>query len=321
MVNNMTYEEFKRMLENEIRKYLPTEYATAEVSFDELRKLGKTYEAFTVRKQGQLSAVALDARRLYDEYLQKPIKGWIMPEIAGMIQEHEEQFFNPGKFTEYDYVRTRLFIRLSNADTNSETLQNVPHRNVEDLAVTYHVMVDGPNPEGLYSYMINNSMMEQLGVNEERLFEEAMQNSPKLFPVQMNDIRDVLLSGGILPQEAGENRMIVMTNQTAVNGAACLLYPGALEEAAKMIGGDFAVLPSSIHEVILLPDNGNIDYDELQQMVAAINQNVVQPEERLSDHVYKYDSVNHQFSIADTSEQVISQSNNHNNQALHIDLC
>jgi hypothetical protein len=51
MVNNMTYEEFKRMLENEIRKYLPTEYATAEVCFDELRKLGKTYEAFTVRKQ------------------------------------------------------------------------------------------------------------------------------------------------------------------------------------------------------------------------------------------------------------------------------
>ena len=321
MVNNMTYEEFKRMLENEIRKYLPKEYASAEVSFDELRKLGKTYEAFTVRKHGQHSAVALDVRRLYDEYLQKPIKGWIMPEIAGLIQGHEEQFFNSSKFTEYDYVRNRLFIRLSNADTNSETLQNVPHRNVEDLAVTYHVMVDGPNPDGLYSYMINNSMMEQLGVNEERLFEEAMQNSPKLFPVQMNDIRDVLLSGGILPQEAGENRMVVMTNQTAVNGAACLLYPGALEEAAKMIGGDFAVLPSSIHEVILLPDNGNIEYDELQQMVAAINQNVVQPEERLSDHVYKYDSVNHQFSIADTSEQVISQSNNHNNQALHIDLC
>ena len=81
------------------------------------------------------------------------------------------------------------------------------------------------------------------------------------------------------------------------------MYENAMEEAAKVLDGDYVVLPSSVHELILLPDNGSLDYNELQQTVVEVNNNIVKQEDKLSDHVYKYDAMNHQFSMVNTSQQ------------------
>ena len=74
-----------------------------------------------------------------------------------------------------------------------------------------------------------------------------------------------------------------------MNGAACILYPDVLRECSRKIGGDLLILPSSIHEVILMPDHGNGNRAELREMVEEINQTQLEAEEVLSGQVYRYE--------------------------------
>ena len=75
-----------------------------------------------------------------------------------------------------------------------------------------------------------------------------------------------------------------------------------MEQAAETLGGDFFVLPSSVHEVLLIPDDGSMELSYLEQMVRDVNQQEVAPEERLSDNVFHYDSEAHIFENAHTFE-------------------
>ena len=80
----------------------------------------------------------------------------------------------------------------------------------------------------------------------------------------------------------------VLTNTSGVNGAVCMLYPNVLKHFSEGIEQDVVILPSSIHEVLLLADEEGISYDELSQMVAQINTSEVLPQDRLSNQVYRY---------------------------------
>ncbi len=85
--------------------------------------------------------------------------------------------------------------------------------------------------------------------------------------------------------------MKVLTNSKRSSGAVCILYPGVLEEvAAERMGGDFYIIPSSVHEVILLPDDGRLLEENLKEMIFEVNRTKVDPEEVLSDNLYYYDA-------------------------------
>ena len=88
-------------------------------------------------------------------------------------------------------------------------------------------------------------------------------------------------SKAILPYE-----QYVLTNIAQINGATAILYPNLLQEIGEATQSNFFILPSSIHEVILMKDNGDMNAEELQRMVMEINRTQVAPEEVLSDEVY-----------------------------------
>ena len=97
-------------------------------------------------------------------------------------------------------------------------------------------------------------------------------------------------------------QLIVLTNDQALHGAGALFYPGQMDAVAQQLGSDYFVLPSSIHEVLLLPDDGSVDYNALETMVQDINMTAVAPEDQLSDHVYHYDAKDHILEKASTYE-------------------
>ena len=88
-----------------------------------------------------------------------------------------------------------------------------------------------------------------------------------------------------------------------IHGAGVIAYPNFFEDAAEKLGGDFYVLPSSIHEVLLVRDNGEMTAKDLEAMVREVNATQVAPEEQLTDHVYHYDSKEHVFEMADKFEE------------------
>ncbi len=117
-----------------------------------------------------------------------------------------------------------------------------------------------------------------------------------MFPdgVDENDPRMAML-----PPEEEIPSMYVLTNAEKMNGANSILDPKTMEDISEKVGGDFYILPSSLHEVIILPDSPDMDKDVLEQMVRDINAGEVAPEDRLSDHVYMYDSVEKEIVLAD----------------------
>ena len=96
--------------------------------------------------------------------------------------------------------------------------------------------------------------------------------------------------------------MYVLTNESKINGAVWMTNVEALDVAAERIGGDFFLLPSSVHECILVPKNG-FDEKELQNMVMTVNQSQVSPEDRLSDNVYSYDSKEHKLTLVTDNKE------------------
>ena len=73
-------------------------------------------------------------------------------------------------------------------------------------------------------------------------------------------------------------------------GACCILYPKVLEQLAKRVDGDYYLIPSSVHEFILLPVDQGRSAEELKEMIVEVNSTELTPEEILSDQLYLYSS-------------------------------
>ena len=131
---------------------------------------------------------------------------------------------------------------VDRVEGNENILENVPHCQMEDLALTYHVLLN-KDGEGISKAMITNSWLEILGVTQEQLHQDALNNSQKLFPLSVMTITQAVI-GGIDPtgvfassQESLEEALkdeeiplIVVTNKTKTDGAAALFYPEVMEQ-------------------------------------------------------------------------------------------
>ena len=195
----------------------------------------------------------------------------------------------------FEKTEVDLSMHLIPVKGNEELLKELPHRELEDLAVVYR----------LDDTLITHDMLRTNGVTFDQLQEDALSNAKLWRPETLRNLNDVLREmmgpfGSVIPDEPSP--MWVATVEGGLNGAAVICYPGFLDQAAETLGGDFYALPSSIHEMLLLPDDGSMELGELEEMVRSVNETEVAPEERLSDTVYHYDSQERIFENARTFE-------------------
>ena len=116
-------------------------------------------------------------------------------------------------------------------------------------------------------------------------------NTPKLFPAYCRDILDILKEMGMKTEQLSKQKipLRVLTNDRRIQGAACVLYPGMLEKISEASQKNLFILPSSVHEVILLEETGEEEPAELRRMISEVNHTQVAVEEVLSDNLYYYD--------------------------------
>lgn len=306
-MEKMSYEEFKAWAADEIRAWLSPEYADADVSIHRMEKLGLAYDGMTVVRSGQRAAAAVNLTAFYDMYQEGKTTGDIIHEMADVAVMQAPQM-EYSVFSDYEAAKDHLFIRVANKEANADVLAGMPHKEVEDLAITYHVLVNH-DQNGIASAPVTDDLLRHYGVTAEQLHEDAIANSQRMLPAQLDSMQNMLF--GMMTPEASDtlrdepypgSTMLVLTNNVQLNGAAALFYPDVMDQAAERLGGDFIVLPSSTHEVIMIPADGMTDFRSLEQMVKDINRSQVAPEERLSDHVYHYDAKERLFERADRHE-------------------
>ncbi|MBO4864180.1 MAG: hypothetical protein J5517_07430 [Eubacterium sp.] len=215
---------------------------------------------------------------------------------------------------DFEKVKDDIALRLMNTENNQEKLQERPNVQMEDMSASL-VIVVGETKEGLATAPITNEIMAELGTDKDTLMETAKANMAEQ-DYSFKSMRDVLI-GTMFPDGVPENdpmvemmlppedgpQMYVLSNENNLHGAAEIMNQKAMDEIADKLGGDFVVLPSSVHEVIVLPYDDSMDSATLDNMIQEINGGVVSPEDKLSDHAFMYDSEAHELVRMDKMEE------------------
>lgn len=275
---------------------LPKEFEDAEILVQEFNKLDDAYTAVTVKKknsEGVSVCPGLNMDRFYDEYRKGTPFHEIMQKLVGIIltPAPAEILQNLHLIDDYEQVKPRLTVRVTNYEKNENVAKSAPYQMVTgDLMATVHCYLEG-NAEGFASFIVSDHMLEKWGITEDELFNDAWKSSEALLPARVSTMFETLVEDGfedMLPEEAKVDRsMLIVNNQIKTQGAACLFYPGVLDRVSKIFGGDFYALPSSVHEFIVVPGG---DAQSLLNMVHEVNVTQVEPKDFLSDNVYHYDS-------------------------------
>lgn len=316
----MDFETFVNEMKEHIKEHLPEKYADALVDVYENQKLNENYLALKVMLPEQKVAPCLNLNTLYGMYEDGTEFEDVMNKVVEAVTAPVPDV-DVSQLRNYDAVKDKLFIRASNAEKNAEMLENMPHTMIEDMAITYHVMLMNDGDEGLASYAIHNDMLKSFGISKEQLHEDAMMSTQRVMPFSIVPIEEILqqslrdkMEACGFPEEAiqeaiddmcssGNVEMLVVTNEARISGAGTIFYPDVMDKIAEHFESNFFVIPSSTEEVLAIPDRGDADYRELNDMVCEVNDTQVKEHERLGNQVYHYDAEDKVFEKASSFEE------------------
>lgn len=300
----MSFEEFGSWVAGNIKDHLPGTYREAEVVIRNYDKLGHSYTGLSVVPDGWNIAPVVDLEMFYHSLSKGAEEDAVIEQIAGLLQ-YEHPDIDIEQAFDYSYVRDKLYVRVCSREKNRALLESVPFTPVEDLAVSYHILMD-EHDECVGSTIVTNEMLDSYGISLQQLNEDALSSGARLFPAELKPLCELISELEGMPAEKPDpvegGDVLLLTNVRKINGASALFYPGIMEMAADDAGGSYFILPSSVNEVIIIPDDGEKDVRQLKAMVREVNRSILRDDEYLSDNVYYYDAGRKVFGIAGSAE-------------------
>ena len=302
----MDYEQFKAAFAEDLKTNLQKLGIEADVSEHHIEKLNDSYDALSVTPKGSSIGVnanldeifhAMERGRDYSEVL-----SGVTESLKGSL-EHMPKF-QVSDLTNYAEMKNRLAMEVVSAERNAKMLQDVPHEQMEDIAVVYRLVLDS-SKDASSTVLVTNDLMDKFGITHEQLHDDAMKNAPLIRPAEIKGMEETLneMQGGPALEPDPDEFLFVAGVPDQTHGAAVIAYPNFFEEAAEKLGGDYFIIPSSIHEVLLVKDTGEMNARDLAAMIREVNATEVAPEDVLTDHAYHYDSKEHIFESADKFEE------------------
>ena len=307
----MNYEEFKNEFVDALQERLYEGGNEVSINVNAVEKMNVTYEAITITPVGSNIGMNLNLEVFAEAYENGVPFDEIVEQVTHKVEDHLSNMptFDVQALTDYEQMKDKLSMEVVASDRNAELLTKVPHQEMEDMAVVYRFVMES-DEAGRASILITNELIERMGVTPEQLHADALENAPEIRPAVIKGMNEVMIEMmgpdaaamfGMdeLPQD---EKMFVATVPDKVAGAGVIAYQNFMDEAAERVGGDFFILPSSTHEVLLVKDDGEANFRDLKAMVEEVNATQVAPEEKLTDSVYHYDSKEHIFELAEKFE-------------------
>lgn len=295
----MNFQEFVEAVKVEVNKEMKNEVrkeASELVGMDvraevhvNLKNNGKELVGLILKDEGINIAPTI----YLEEYYEELKRGTTLQEIAQMIiMEYAlirfHKPWNVESFRDYDYVKGMLAFKLINFEKNRELLVDTPYIAYLDLAIVFYVLLE-VTEKGSATMLVKDMHAESWGVDVHTMYHQALRNGNTLLPAKFQTVTSVISEiVDVSGRSEEDERMYVMSNLNRNFGAACILYPGKLEEIGKYLGVDYYVLPSSIHEVIVVPVGEWTNRGSLEGMVKEVNTYQVADDEVLADTVYYY---------------------------------
>lgn len=203
-------------------------------------------------------------------------------------------------FLNYGNIEDSIVYSLIHTERNTELLEDLPHKEFLDLSAVFQCML-ASDTLGTSYIAIHNAHLKLWDVTVDDLFHAAEKNTPLLLKYELKSMKDVLME--IIESEQPEETdydlyrdvmedkipIYVLSNEERINGAACILYPALLADICARLESSFYVIPSSVHEVLILPSNDTDDSEKIREMIKEINDTQVAAEEILSYSLYFYE--------------------------------
>ena len=297
MIASPMFEKFKQG--KTIKLYLQEKESeensmlTREIIIEELRNRGYEAQSVDVTKNGVvLQGITIGTGTIrptiyVDEMLDKTLEEAVnkIVDIYENTQKNPVQF-NPEEFMTWDNIKTKLQLCLQRKGN-----EDIVKRDFLDLEEYIRVIVD-VDANGTGSFKVQPSHLTMWGITEEQLFNAAWDcTKPTITETDMAKVMAEMM--GITVEELlkGMEDMpmqIVLSNKSGINGAIAMKDTWLLSEIANRYKSDLAILPSSIHECIVMPIDETVNFIDLNDMVREVNKTELVPEEQLSNHAYRF---------------------------------
>ena len=260
-----------------------------------IKNNGCEMDGLVIMEKGKDIAPTIYLDSFYELYTNGENIKNIIRQIELIYEQNKNNVtFDVNILKHFDTIKDKIVYKVVNYRSNEKLLEQVPHKRILDLAVVFYCLLDNEYGRSATALIYNNNL-KNWNVTIDDVYKAALKNTPDLLHSKISSMAALFEKCGV--NVDGEevdlkdyvpSDMYVLTNESKLNGAACILYENVLYDFAQKLGADLYILPSSVHEVILLPKLSMFEKDELVNMVREVNTEGVAAEEVLSDHVYEY---------------------------------
>lgn len=291
----MKHQEFYERIKQAVKELLGKTYF---VGFFQIQKVGmEQQEALFIRKETQSIFPVIYLQKYYQQWEQgKEIEALAKDLVIEYTQKSSSQTIAADDFkvlNEQETIKQQIFFRCVSKE---QIPSDIPHREMLNLAILYGIFIKCQK-ETITFVTITKNMMEYYHVTEEELFDLAMKNTPNLFPESVKTLQEMIASilspmeqtSSFPSHNKSKYEMLVLSNTANFYGFSAVFYPNALEQLAEERKGNLIVIPSSIHEAILLIDSEMTKVQELNKTILEVNHTKLKEQERLSNQAYYYD--------------------------------
>lgn len=314
----MEYNQFVDDVKNCLRVKVEEEY---EVKVNRVKKNNSVVlDGIVFFREGDSISPNIYLNSYYSRYMDGESMEVIANDILAVYEKSRKSVNEEYEGFDYSFesMKDKVIYRLINYNKNAGLLEEVPHIRFLDLAITFHCLVR-QDVDGIGTIRITNEHLVEWDLTVKELMKLAEANTRRRFPIKISTMEQVIAElmkkdlAMMCPDEeykemmdammaemlsqTSSPRMYIVSNEAGINGATAILYKDAIREFAEKMETDFFILPSSIHEVILVPYDESLSRKELKDMVMEVNSSQVAIEEVLSDKVYVYHRENNRIGL------------------------
>lgn len=314
----MNYIEFTEKIKEKVQMFMGAEYKVSVQKIEKINTKGLYGLVIWDQKQNMTPNIYLES--FYEEYQDGKSMDVIANQIIDIYKTAKpkapETFAHIHRF---DEIKDKIYFRVVNFEKNRAILQKIPHIPVLDLALVFSVLVQR-DKNGIGNVNISNELLADWNVDVEDIYKIARKNVSRLFPPMVKTMTDIMkdimtkemIQNGadedivqmldlfLDDEDRGGNKeevMYVASNTDGINGASWLFYENELKQFHQRIGGNIYILPSSTHEIILVPSKKELLKEDLKEMVKEVNDSQVPEEDVLSYNIYHYDKETERIAI------------------------
>ena len=289
----MKYTEFLQTIETEITARLDD---TFKLQIHPVEKNnGKIYDGLVIINPSFNIAPTIYLNPYYHWYLDGVSMDSILDAILSTYNEvRPTEDFDISFCSDFSKAKDHIVMQLISYDKNQKKLADIPYIKYLDFAIIFQIYTEVSFPE-FGTITITDELVKKWDVNLETLIRAVLKNTPAIMPCSVLNMAEYIKSkcpeyAKLLTDMAAEDIPIyILTNQRKINSATSLLYPGMLSSLSKKLGGNLLLIPSSIHEFLVMPLNSGVETCGLNEFIREVNATQLTDEEVLGERYYIYD--------------------------------